>query len=106
MRLALVMLCDIPYLQPPQGGKPSQPVRPGLAYHLLSSSFSATLPLQRPCLVTVRAVVAVLFREEELLDNEVSGECYCRDAEAGERALEAVEPGEGSCVSPLLAVQL
>lgn len=65
----------------------------------------AHLPLQHPCLVTVRAVVTVLFREKELLNDEVSGERYCRDTEARERALEAVEPGEGSCVSPLLAVR-
>lgn len=54
--------------------------------------------------MTLRAVVTVLLREEELLDDEVSGKCDCRDAEAREGALEAVKPGEWSCVSPLLAV--
>lgn len=59
-----------------------------------------------PRLVTLRAVVAVLLREEELLDNEVSGKGNCRNTESGEGALEAVEPREGTCVSPLLAAQL
>jgi hypothetical protein len=47
-------------------------------------------------------VVTALILEEQLLGNEVSGECDGRDAEAGEGALEAVEAGEGACVSPLL----
>jgi hypothetical protein len=56
--------------------------------------------------VTVGAVVTVLLLEEKLLSNEVYGECTCRNAETGEGALEAVEPGEGTCVPPLLAVPL
>lgn len=54
----------------------------------------------------VGAVVAVLLLEEELLSDEVHTECDCRDAEAGEGTLEAVPPGEGTCVSPLLAAQM
>jgi hypothetical protein len=55
--------------------------------------------------MTVRAVVAVLLREEELLSDAVSGKRNCRNAEAREGALEAVKPGEGTCVSPLLAMR-
>jgi hypothetical protein len=44
-------------------------------------------------------VVSTLILEKKLLGNEVSGECDGRDAEAGEGALEAVEAGEGACVS-------
>jgi hypothetical protein len=47
-------------------------------------------------------MVSALILEEQLLGNEVSGECDGRDAEAGEGALEAVEAGEGAGVSPLL----
>jgi len=47
-------------------------------------------------------MVSTLVIEEELLGNEVSGECDGRYAEAGERALEAVEAGERTGVSPLL----
>ena len=45
-------------------------------------------------------VFVVLFREKESLYYEVAGECDCRDAEAGERALEAVPSCEGAGVPP------
>jgi hypothetical protein len=51
-------------------------------------------------------VVSTLILEKKLLGNEVSGECDGRDAEAGERAFEAVEAGEGACVSPLLTTSV
>lgn len=54
------------------------------------------------CLIVVSRVVVF---EEHLLSDEVSGECDGGDAEAREGALEAVEAGEGPCVSPLLTVQ-
>lgn len=47
-------------------------------------------------------VIVVVVLEEQLFGNAVSGECDGRYAEAGEGALEAVEAGEGPCVSPLL----
>ena len=47
----------------------------------------------------------VLVLEKHLLSDEVSGEGDGCNAEAGEGALEAVEAGEGACVSPLLAMQ-
>lgn len=50
--------------------------------------------------------MAVLLLEKELLSYQITGEGDCRNAEAGEGALEAVPPGEGTCVAPLLAVQL
>ena len=54
--------------------------------------------------MTLRAMVAVLLGEEELLRDAVSGKRNRRNAEAREGALEAVKPGEGTCVSPLLAM--
>lgn len=50
----------------------------------------------------VSLLVVALILEEQLLGNEVSSECNGGYAEAGEGALEAVEAGEGSGVSPLL----
>ena len=52
--------------------------------------------------MTLRAMVAVLLGEEELLSDAVSCKRNRRNAEAREGALEAVEAGEGSGVSPLL----
>ena len=49
-------------------------------------------------------VVSTFIIEEQLLSNEVSGECDGRYAEAGERALEAVAGAEGTRVSPGLTV--
>ena len=57
-----------------------------------------------PRLMTIRAVVTVLLGEEDLLGDAVSGKRNSRNAEAREGALEAVKPGEGTCVSPLLAM--
>lgn len=57
-----------------------------------------------PRLMTIRAVVTVLLGEEDLLGDAVSGKRNSRNAEAREGALEAVGPGEGTCVSPLLAM--
>lgn len=54
-------------------------------------------------LVVLLAVVVVLL-EEKLLNNQISGERNSRNAETWEGALEAVESGERTCVSPLLAV--
>lgn len=42
--------------------------------------------------------------EPKLLSSKVGAECDSRDAEAGEGASEALEPGEGTCVPPLLTV--
>jgi hypothetical protein len=67
-------------------------------------SFRYRLLALLPRSVAVGAVVTVLLLEEQLLCNKVYGECACRNAETGEGALEAVEAGEGTCVSPLLAV--
>ena len=55
--------------------------------------------------MTLRAMVAVLLGEEELLSDAVSCKRNRRNAEAREGALEAVKPGEGTYVSPLLAVR-
>jgi hypothetical protein len=55
--------------------------------------------------MTLRAVVTVLLGEEKLLSDAVTGKRNRRNAEAREGALEAVKPGEGTCVSPLLAVE-
>jgi hypothetical protein len=54
--------------------------------------------------VTV-VMVRVFVLEEELLSNQVSSKGNRRNAESREGALEAVPPGEGTCVSPLLAVK-
>jgi hypothetical protein len=51
-------------------------------------------------------VVSVLVIEEQLLGNNVSGECDGGYSEAREGALEAVEAGEGSGVSPLLTAKI
>lgn len=106
MRLGLIVLCDIPYIQSPQRRNPSQPVRPGLAQLPLLFPFTSCLLSQLPRSVVTLIVVRMVVLEKELLSNQVSGECDCRDAEAGEGALEAVPPGEGACVSPLLAAKL
>ena len=69
------------------------------------SLFSTRIAHKLPRLMTLRAMVAVLLGEEELLSDAVSGKRNRRNAEAREGALEAVKPGEGTCVSPLLAVR-
>ena len=51
-------------------------------------------------------MVSVLVIEEQLLGNNVSGECDGGYSEAREGALEAVEAGEGSGVSPLLTAKI
>ena len=56
--------------------------------------------LQHHLLVSLLVVALIL--EEHLLGTEVSSECNGGYTEAGEGALEAVEAGEGSGVSPLL----
>jgi hypothetical protein len=47
-------------------------------------------------------MVTAFVIEEELLGNKISGECDGGYSEAREGALEAVEAGEGTGVSPLL----
>jgi hypothetical protein len=47
-------------------------------------------------------VSSFVFQEAELLSSKICTESDGRDAEAGKRALEAVEAAEGACVSPLL----
>lgn len=106
MKLALIVLCDVPYIQSSQRGKLSQPVRPDLAYLPFLFSFRDHLPVYPPRSVTVGAVVAVLLLEEELLSDEIYSKGACRNAETRERALEAVQPGERTGVPPLLAVPL
>ena len=75
---------------------------------LISSSqllFSTRIAHKLPRSMTLRAVVTVLLGEEKLLSDAVTGKRNRRNAEAREGALEAVKPGEGTCVSPLLAVE-
>lgn len=67
----------------PQQRNPKQPVR---------------LNVQVLCVVIVMSLVL----EEELLGNNISGKGNGRYAEAREGALETVEAGEGTGVSPLL----
>lgn len=50
-------------------------------------------------------MVSLIF-PEKLLGSKVSGECDSGNAEAGEGALEAVEAGEGACVSPVFTVAM
>ena len=54
--------------------------------------------------MTLRAMVAVLLGEEELLSDAVSCKRNRRNAEAREGALEAVAATEGAGVSPGLTV--
>jgi hypothetical protein len=69
--------------------------RYALILHALSSSVhSSRLLVVFPC----------VSNDAKLLSSEICAECDGRDAEAGERALEAVEAGERACVSPLLTV--
>lgn len=61
------------------------------------------------CCVPIRSsrdliAVSTLVLEEELLSGEIASKCDRRNTEAGERAAQAVEAGEGAGVSPLLAV--
>jgi len=64
-------------------------------------------PLCRLIVMTTIAVMPTLAPQQScLLSCEVDTECDGRDAEAGERALEALEAGEGAGVSPLLAVNV
>ena len=52
-----------------------------------------------------RLVMTMLVLEEKLLSDKVDAECNCRDAEAGEGALEAVPSCEGAGVSPCLTAR-
>lgn len=47
--------------------------------------------------------MSVPIVQEEVLVSAVRRKCHCRDAQAGEAALEAVESREGSVVSPRLS---
>jgi hypothetical protein len=51
-------------------------------------------------------MVTALVIEEQLLGNKISSECDGSYSEAREGALEAVEAGEGSGVSPLLTAEV
>ena len=52
-------------------------------------------------------MVSTLAPEEsELFCCDIGAECDSRDAEAGERASEALEAGEGTGVSPLFTVDV
>jgi hypothetical protein len=62
--------------------------------------------LLNSCLTCLIVVSALVFQKAGLLSSEVNTECDSRDAEAGEGALEAVEAGERTGVSPLLAVNM
>jgi hypothetical protein len=57
-------------------------------------------------LTSLVVVSALVLQESGLLSSKVNTESNSRDAEAGEGALEAVEAGEGTGVSPVLTVSL
>lgn len=64
-------------------------------------------PLCRLIVMTTVAVMSTFAPQKScLLSCEIDTESDGRDAEAGERALEALEAGEGASVSPLLAVNV
>jgi hypothetical protein len=48
----------------------------------------------------------LVFDQTELLSGEIGAECDSCNAQARKRALEAVESGEGACVSPVLTVHM
>lgn len=64
---------------------------------------SATHNTQNPARLVVLLPVVVLLLHEEVLVRAVARESDGRDAQAGERVLEAVEAGEAACVAPCLA---
>lgn len=71
-----------------------QPPHPSLASLNLASMVSVAV-----------SVAVVLVLQEEVLVAAVGGKGHRRDAQAGERALEAVPSGEDALVSPRLAVR-
>lgn len=87
------------YIQFPQSRIGNQPIRLNLDAHF----FSRVPDIRLTRLIMVTALV---FQESGLLSSEVHAECDSRDAEAREGALEAVEAGEGTGVSPLLTVNV
>jgi hypothetical protein len=97
-----VALCGIPYIQFPQYWKANQPVRLDLqAFFILSSSVFPSMMLNRLVMVAAR-----VSDDSELLSGKVGAECDGGYSEARERALEALEAGEGACVPPLLTVDV
>lgn len=53
----------------------------------------------------VATLIMVIFAEEHVFVSTVSCEGYRRDAQTWKASLEAVPPGEWSCVPPLFSAQ-
>ncbi len=68
-----------------------------------SLAFSRSWPgslSSNPVMISPSLPMPMLVLHEKLLVDQVSSECDCRDAEAGEGALEAVPAAEGAGVAP------
>jgi len=71
---------------------------------LPAACFPSTVAAVVPLVVLLAVVVVVAVVGDEFIVCDVDCECSECDAEAGERALEAVAGAEGTRVSPGLAV--